>query len=137
MYRSSCYGKSLPGDFESTDIIQLQGCDFPDCSRVIQFLVTDDFDSWIQRGGRGGRGGGEFCRSTILVQPSVTTVINKRKHSSGTSEEREVIYQKRVGESFRRFLTSTDVCLWDIIDQHYGNPIRYGELLSFIRSLQH
>lgn len=35
----------------------IQGCDFPHISRVIQYLCPESLTSWMQRAGRGGRGG--------------------------------------------------------------------------------
>ena len=88
----------------------------------------------MQRGGRGGRGGESFCRCTILIQPSVTTISNKCKHGKesglvpGSEELPAVVYRKSVEEAFRRFLTSSDECLWKIVDEHYNNPPREGTL---------
>jgi superfamily II DNA/RNA helicase len=86
-----------------------QGCDFPNCSRVIQFQVTDNLDTWMQRGGRGGRGLDELCRSTILVQPSIKKMLNGKG-------------KQTLDEAFSKYLT-TKGCLWDVIDEHYGNPV--------------
>ena len=84
----------------------------------------------MQRGVQGGRGGKQLCRSTILVQPLVTTVVKKQKRESDNtaSEEpqSEEVCQKTLEEPFRRFLTTTSECLWKIIDEYYGNPVRDG-----------
>jgi superfamily II DNA/RNA helicase len=110
-----------------------QGCDFPAWSRVIQFLITDNFDSWIQRGGRGGRGG-ELCRSTLLVQPGVTKAIStknikKRKPDGATDDE--VQYKKHIEDpDFREYVTTENTCLREIANKHYDNPPNEGKVYS-------
>jgi superfamily II DNA helicase RecQ len=136
MHRGCCNGESVSfclDLYALTGGTNIQGCDFPDCQRVIQFTTTDNLDAWIQRGGRGGRGGG-LCRSTILVQPSVMTQIAK-KTGEGAAEdpdpddEGELGYKIEIKEIFREFLT-TKRCLWKVLDEYYQNPEHEGSHLS-------
>lgn len=94
--------------------------------------------------GRGGRSGSRACRSTVLVQPSVTATrrVRKNKEANGDEVETqgsatvELTYQKKVQEVLRRFLT-TDECLWKVVDEHYQNPPHKGIVLFhhiFIRT---
>jgi hypothetical protein len=122
---------------------------------VIQFLRPSDLDTWMQRGGRGGRGGVNLCRSTLLVQPSALEKPKKKKsnphlpseeiegHEFHDEVERDEelretgiddgddweIDEEDVDDDQRdvlwRFIT-TDECLWTIIDRFYKNPAREG-----------
>ena len=70
-------------------------------------------------------------RISVEVQFSCsqTTVSNKRKRENLAAEapRPEVTYKKVVDKAFRKFLTEKEVCLWKLVDEYYGNPLREGE----------
>jgi hypothetical protein len=67
-----------------------------------------------------------MCRSTILVQASVTKVVKQKKNTTGTSELK---FQMEIDPVLRKFLT-TDGCLWKVVDEHYDNPPHEGMYIS-------
>jgi hypothetical protein len=116
-----------------------------------------DLDTWMQRGGRGGRGGIRFCRSTLLVEPSAVDRRSKHRKrgrmkypaqqsrtreddgeqeieerheedsDDGDHNEDEVEVDDEQAEVLWTFIT-TDECLWNVIDQYYGNPPHEGDV---------
>lgn len=77
----------------------------------------------MQRAGRGGRGGDE-CRSSILVQASITKVVNKKSSKAG---EVEKVFQMEIDSTLRKFVTTKE-CLWKLVDDHYENPPHEGKI---------
>ena len=105
---------------------------------------------------RGGRGGVQFCRSTMLVEPralerrSGMAKGSAAKYSGKTMPEDEMgcdsdhetqeidnlqIDEWEVNEDdtiqeqvdvLHTFIT-TEECLWGVIDRYYGNPPHEGE----------
>jgi len=114
------------GIYVCTEVAAM-GCDFPETSRVLQFLLTDDFDSWMQRGGRGGRTGG-LCRSTMFAQEAATQTRKRKRGANEDDDDEEISYRKKIEDpDFREFVTSQDTCLWEIVNKHYENPPNDGK----------
>lgn len=74
-----------------------------------------------------------MCRSTILVQPSITKIINRKRKRGAEDSTTEKGYQMEIDPTLRKFVTTGD-CLWKVVDQHYDNPSHDGKI-SFISTL--
>lgn len=109
-------------------------------------MTPADLDIWMQRGGRGGRGGSNLCRCTLLVEPSALERRRKApKHpkvaTRRVDEDYEVRYEGDEDEDVLEDTGDTDEsqveilstfistagCLWNVVDEYYGNPLHEGK----------
>lgn len=95
-----------------------QGCDMPDVSFVVQYLVPGSLSIWLQRAGRAARRLGSQGRAYLLVQPSVF----QEKNKSQRTEDDDVEYVKMVEEDLRRWI-ETEECRRNVQDECFNNPI--------------
>lgn len=74
-----------------------QGCDMPDLTFVVQFLVPGSLSVWFQRAGRVARRLNSHGQVYLLVQPSV----HQEKNKNQRDKDDDIEYVKEIEEAMR------------------------------------
>jgi hypothetical protein len=78
----------------------IQGCDFPAISTVVQYLVPESLEVWMQRAGRASQSSDTQARAILMVQRSVFTEVGKDTWKEDEPKE----YSKNINGTLRRYI---------------------------------
>ncbi|KAI0682832.1 P-loop containing nucleoside triphosphate hydrolase protein, partial [Cytidiella melzeri] len=101
----------------STECVGM-GLDVPGMPRMIQFGTPRSLLEWQQHAGRAGRGG-EQSYALLLLEPSVSEVVNRKKlQKEAILDSKDIEYRKKVEGNMREFALTKE-CRRRITIKHF------------------